>query len=243
LAGLATEFNRISENDVYLFGIWKDDLHRQLLWKQPYYNFNEKIECISNPIRDCLIPSWTWASVDGPVVWSRDFFPGMKNSCLTAFSHFLDSDQMQSAATLSIRGPLFSINAEKSKFHICTQDRKYFGYKIDGGQLTVNIIYHLDHWYLKCYGQAVSQWSQIPETLIFLPILGWLSANVRGAACLLLWRDSKMPKGMYRRAGFATMHTILGSYEAHFDFVEQCFRKYHAFIESDGAGQYTISLC
>lgn len=63
LAGLAREFGEITGAiGGYLAGLWKERLHQQLGWRA-----NERRESRSR-ISPYVAPTWSWASLDGPVV-------------------------------------------------------------------------------------------------------------------------------------------------------------------------------
>jgi Heterokaryon incompatibility protein (HET) len=61
LSGIASEFHRtrLSADDQYLAGLWKSQLPNALLWQ------GATTTC-SRP-REYRAPSWSWASIDGPV--------------------------------------------------------------------------------------------------------------------------------------------------------------------------------
>jgi hypothetical protein len=53
-------------NDRFLAGAWRDRLWRDLLWKT---NVNPYATKMPIRLKDIDIPSWSWASVDGPVLY------------------------------------------------------------------------------------------------------------------------------------------------------------------------------
>jgi hypothetical protein len=61
LSGVAAEFGRLS-GDVYLAGLWKSSLPYSLLWHQ-----RGAAPAGTSPIPKYRAPSWSWASVDGPI--------------------------------------------------------------------------------------------------------------------------------------------------------------------------------
>jgi hypothetical protein len=61
LSGVASGFQK-STSDMYLAGLWKNDLHKGLLW----------ISCKkSSPTAEYCAPSWSWASFTGTVKFSK----------------------------------------------------------------------------------------------------------------------------------------------------------------------------
>lgn len=85
LAGAAVRFN-LSINDNYAAGIWTNDLPQGLLWSRSAFESVEVDPAVAKRLGvggwgemsgDAArywrgAPSWSWASVDGPVHWVRD---------------------------------------------------------------------------------------------------------------------------------------------------------------------------
>jgi hypothetical protein len=69
LAGLAEEM-RIRTGDVYLAGLWKRDVHRQLCWST---DFDVRRDSDRFRVPFYLAPSWSWASVIGPVMSDQKY--------------------------------------------------------------------------------------------------------------------------------------------------------------------------
>lgn len=64
LSGLAKRISSLSNNDVYVAGLWKGDLCRGLLWFPRYRN-------MARPKR-WRAPSWSWASTLNPVTYNPE---------------------------------------------------------------------------------------------------------------------------------------------------------------------------
>ena len=62
---------RTRKDDVYMAGMWKSSLLKDLSWERPY-NF---WLCREDPRPECVSPSWSWLSAKGPVA-----FPGSASS-------------------------------------------------------------------------------------------------------------------------------------------------------------------
>lgn len=60
VAGLAARAHATKPEAKYLAGLWSDTLPQSLMWETR--NRSERI-------RPCIAPSWSWASVTGPVYW------------------------------------------------------------------------------------------------------------------------------------------------------------------------------
>ncbi|KAK7224735.1 hypothetical protein V2G26_012738 [Clonostachys chloroleuca] len=84
LAGLAGEF-RSSLGDIYLAGMWRTDLIRQICWSA-----NEDSQGMLNRLRDStyMAPTWSWMSVTGPVQYCTSY--SRPNSTLASFSKVLE---------------------------------------------------------------------------------------------------------------------------------------------------------
>jgi hypothetical protein len=71
IAGVAAEFHKLYP-DIYLAGIWKQDSIRQLGWRRKLGSLPEgHIHSIGR----CEAPSWSWASMDGPIDFGPIFSP------------------------------------------------------------------------------------------------------------------------------------------------------------------------
>lgn len=64
LAGLAENMRNATE-DIYLAGLWKNDLQKQLRWVTDC-DVRKQLNRFRSPTY--LAPTWSWASVDGPVM-------------------------------------------------------------------------------------------------------------------------------------------------------------------------------
>lgn len=60
ISGVAEEFRRVFQGDEYLAGMWKSWLATGLLWSVSDSNVRPRP-------KQYLAPSWSWASVDGPI--------------------------------------------------------------------------------------------------------------------------------------------------------------------------------
>ena len=74
LAGMASEFSRITSTSPYLAGLWRDDLPRGLTW---YVNVKSPASGVLSA--EYIAPSWSWAAVDRSVLYvnnlSLEFHP------------------------------------------------------------------------------------------------------------------------------------------------------------------------
>ncbi len=67
LSGLVSEINKLLGDDVYLAGLWRNDLLNDLCWSPHYAE-----ECF--PPSTYRAPSWSWASLDGRVSYPHHHF-------------------------------------------------------------------------------------------------------------------------------------------------------------------------
>ena len=77
LSGIAQEW-QMALGDVYLAGLWKKTLHVGLLWYTVYGHDKDMTPLV--PRRPTLwrAPTWSWASINGQVQWSRDLDPQLR---------------------------------------------------------------------------------------------------------------------------------------------------------------------
>ncbi|KAK4171086.1 heterokaryon incompatibility protein-domain-containing protein [Triangularia setosa] len=74
LSGLAQEFEAVLPEDTYLAGLWRSNLPQSLLWQSSGR---------SSPVQTTeryLAPSWSWLSIDGPVLPSYLNYSGSTHS-------------------------------------------------------------------------------------------------------------------------------------------------------------------
>lgn len=71
LSGVLAEFSlarkarhAVPDHDLYVSGLWLNDLHRGLLWQQKHRPLPG-----ADDARIANMPSWSWASFPGPVTW------------------------------------------------------------------------------------------------------------------------------------------------------------------------------
>ncbi|KAF2758856.1 HET-domain-containing protein [Pseudovirgaria hyperparasitica] len=85
LVGAAQAFQRRlrSPRNGYYAGLWEDNLHKDLLWRP---KFSIPLTLVPN-----RAPSWSWASVDGPVLFPRHMRPA-HDGCLAEFHRSVGID-------------------------------------------------------------------------------------------------------------------------------------------------------
>lgn len=107
LAGLAEEM-RYATQDLYLAGLWRKDLQKQLCWST---DFDVRKRVNRSTIPTYMAPTWSWANVDGPVMSDQRYYlPDMEcSSCieiLNASIHSEHPSELHSfvASSLVLRG-------------------------------------------------------------------------------------------------------------------------------------------
>jgi hypothetical protein len=75
LAGLAEEMRNVTE-DTYLAGMWKEDLQEQLCWAA---DFDVRRQLNRSRVPTYLAPTWSWMSVEGPVMSDMSYGAEEKN--------------------------------------------------------------------------------------------------------------------------------------------------------------------
>jgi hypothetical protein len=77
ISGLASKFHGIAEacnrGSRYLAGLWEKDLMMELSWR-----LDTKQESFHPIPREYRAPSWSWASVDGPISINRPLYSPLR---------------------------------------------------------------------------------------------------------------------------------------------------------------------
>lgn len=121
LAGLAWKV-REKRNDTYLAGMWRRELRSQLCW----HTYPQHERAVSR-IRGCWIPTWSWASLDGPISPDLGYAP-RPDYVVVDFAEVLDAQVATDHSSglynfakchlhlraVFIRGKLLSPNNENS---------------------------------------------------------------------------------------------------------------------------------
>ncbi|MCJ1351849.1 MAG: hypothetical protein MMC33_001833 [Icmadophila ericetorum] len=99
ILGLAKRFEE-QMGDTFLAGLWKLDLHRQLLWHPISLICGDVYEPLKRPTEH-FAPSWSWASVKGPIYYDwADEYPKVLRIPNTQH----DCNFLQASVTASVPG-------------------------------------------------------------------------------------------------------------------------------------------
>jgi hypothetical protein len=82
LSGIANAVSAVRKGDVYLAGLWRNSLALDLLWTTEWAKSTKPTEYRA--------PSWSWASIDGPIRHS-DYSKGAKSENLTVAFDVIDA--------------------------------------------------------------------------------------------------------------------------------------------------------
>lgn len=79
-SGLAQQYQPRLGSE-YLAGLWRENLVADLMWfAYPDYGIEAKPYSTNRP-RKWRAPSWSWASVEGPVLFSKDYYISEAEAC------------------------------------------------------------------------------------------------------------------------------------------------------------------
>lgn len=211
LAGLASEFALVLkvESTAFMYGLWRHDLHRQLLWDHPIFSTDPKISRPKPSLPNwSSIPSWSWVPTNHPVGWGTA--GGSIDRGFSPLCSILDRniDVVAPNYALYIQGrPLKLIH-----YSPCDEARPWDLNVLVIAFLGMTCDLSFDTWYLqlKC-DLAGDDYSHPPLLSVTSEILAMpLVCSVREYGyriCgLLLWRGGEaLGPGMYRRVGVIEM--------------------------------------
>ncbi|RGP66177.1 hypothetical protein FSPOR_6797 [Fusarium sporotrichioides] len=104
IQGLANAAHKLRSGDEYIYGIWRNTIKADLLWyRNPGDGMNERIA-------DGGAPTWSWASVTGPVYYTNKITPN--NSQLKILDIIISEKQVP---VIHIRGYLITVDLDYHK--------------------------------------------------------------------------------------------------------------------------------
>ncbi|KAF5626206.1 het domain protein [Fusarium sp. NRRL 52700] len=101
IQGLANAAQRLRSNDEYVSGLWRNTMKADLLWYRNAADGNGR------RIKDGGAPTWSWASVTGPIYYSDRIIPSDSNLQIL---DIITSEEQPPA--LVIRGHLVNVKLE-----------------------------------------------------------------------------------------------------------------------------------
>ena len=203
IAGLAQEWAARTQ-DTYLAGLWKDDIHRQLLWHSQLLEEPLRKRCI--PYR---APTWSWASLDATIY--NEVVAESLSDC-TCISRFLSADIQPvgldpmgalTSASITLRGPLKTaalVRDEYGMYHIPAVTAGYSDEHTEQGG-----------WYSICNPDV--EISHIKTAFLFLPLI-YISAESRSEPTV----NGLMLTSSFAEEGTEICYERLGVFEVSGDY-------------------------
>jgi hypothetical protein len=124
ISGLAKRYRALLRQDKYLAGLWMSQLPAQLLW----YTRREPQQLLSYRPPEYRAPSWSWASIEGPIWMINDsqytpFIEVQEARVIPAPGH--DDTGQLASGYIRLRGTLFEVEISKpdegSSYHSITK--------------------------------------------------------------------------------------------------------------------------
>jgi hypothetical protein len=115
ISAVAKEISMFGGMGEYLAGLWRSDILRDLLWFSTYEDRTDEFATPSRP-DGYRAPSWSWASIDGTISWSK--FPEVSADDSDMFVTFISAtiDHVTAdlfgevrSAEIHLKGPLRTI--------------------------------------------------------------------------------------------------------------------------------------
>ena len=195
ISGVVKRLQPLFKTD-YLAGLWRDDLPEQLLWHVDSYYDETKRFLAGEERPKYRAPSWSWASVEAPIV-PLELFPEADNMATIIEAHVTplteDATGQVVDGYVRLRDPLFPVD-------VGTSERS----------ASVNLVW--------AWGELESRNATIPdvwpqpavERLQFVPLLMTSdpprSERLRVDICGLLLKPVDGKQGVYRRWGMITLY-------------------------------------
>jgi hypothetical protein len=247
LSGIASEFEKLFPLESYTMGIWKDDSHCDLLWMD-----DKRSEPPAQRPDWSQVPSWSWASLNKPVLWHPACLPdrGYDASKTLQACNIVEAEDSQ-LQQLILSGYLLTVSGDYEKYP--------FAYHSAAGTITYEVMglsfrYISDMWYSALV--AIRSVSVIQSTYI-MPVLYYEHdsderRNQPGVLGLLLIRAENSGNGVFRRVGMVNVfgYDAIGGHHRTVvpDEFPAAVRQFQRtlrqddYIEYDGESTYTIAI-
>ena len=184
-SGLADEMRRNS-NQNYLAGLWMDSLILDMCWHRPISENNQpSCEAVGRA------PSWSWASVDGPVEYYDGLYAGGPDH-----EHGTRQYPEVIAAECSLAGPSLTgqVSHGSVEFRCCMVPASVQGNSIDIGMIS-NFTWYSDE---RCIIEKQGEY-------YFIPL-----ARIGQYFCGIVVKPIHPGSETFIRIGFANMQNIFG---------------------------------
>lgn len=178
-------------------GIWQAHLHNQLLWRQTY-RAPQKSLVLSFPFWD-LAPSWSWASLNAAVEWPLHVQEVGNRLCTITVDKESNTLRVNGMFLTVLHESCVSITGEPGAISMTTTLPRFTG--------TIRVDFYLDAWFLhKVSISAADSLRYLIHNTSTLPVQLQSHPLLSSIECLVLWKDSDLKGGAYRRVGFARIH-------------------------------------
>lgn len=213
LAGLISEFARVLHVEVStcMYGIWKHDLLRQLLWTQRHRHRNPPMQPPTTKPDWSLQPSWSWVSLHAPIGWDNIICSHLEIKYdIWPISSILDGK-------VNAAPPDYALHIQGNPFKFAHDCRTYFMFSFIGTSKTpvtkifgIECLLQFDAWYKHCMHDSAEsdplvRHQSLLQGILVLPLVQWRHLLDIGVFGLALTRDKSLGKGVYRRVGKVKM--------------------------------------
>jgi len=132
LSGVARLFQQVTA-DRYLAGIWRSSIFRYLRWRRTSFNGH-----IAKPRPAYRAPTWSWASIDGPVTFARYDGPWQRACWTKSLVDILDANvtPLHGDSIAQVKDGYITAKGKLHSFTLISKEKEKFVYKIDGEIIT-----------------------------------------------------------------------------------------------------------
>jgi hypothetical protein len=195
-------------------GIWDVHAHNQLLWIQSTPTHPSALDNASEPSVWSYLPSWSWASVGSAVWWDIYQVANFdKDDRLCQIK--LNQHLIGPCHSFCINGVLLKLRIEECGPRIEPDTTAYNHQKMQRPiklylhRFRLCCTYYVDSWFLSelsetTHGTQLISLDSLVYKTVALPVQ-WYRRQFQGIFCLLLWRDPRFGRGVYRRVGVVKM--------------------------------------
>ncbi|TVY39874.1 hypothetical protein LSUB1_G005033 [Lachnellula subtilissima] len=214
ISGVARHIQSMS-GDEYIAGLWRKDIEMQLCWRVDRERFDSASPSTISPPQSLptsppyQAPSWSWASINGPILWELDSFSfgGTRSpECLDNLVKVRKADVVPvgadsmgqlSAAKLEVEcGPPIKCNAMFSQFELNVMTS---GHGLDDREENSSPCFRADGLIWLDHGDQ-----RYPaESLFFLPVTEYKATtrSPSGICGIIITKATSRGQGYFQRVG------------------------------------------
>jgi hypothetical protein len=247
LSGIASEFEKVLEDDTYFHGLWFRDANHGLLWtqKRPLPAIFTGTVAPNWP----QAPSWSWASLDAPVHWPNQL--GKEHRWLRNSTNLVQIARPDDSTpnTLVLTGRLMRFqypDAVPSWNHGPAHDWR-FSIRED---TSYDILFGLDQWYANHFHRDHRSDKDPRELacldeIFFMPSIYSEASGMGSYHGLLLLQHNDPAQGTFRRVGTAQMSSDTLKHQDNIItdgwFFQKNIQEDH-YLKRDKTGIYTVAV-